>query len=139
GTAIGRRARELAEADPELGSRMLALAGGDLRAITSKIAFRAAAEGDPGGRKVVDDTVEYLAVAVGNLLNLLNPQAVILGGGVPEVGEPLFAPLRERVRDYCMEYPYRAARILPAKNGYDAGVRGAVALALEAAGMLPCG
>ena len=139
GTAIGRRARELAEADPELGRRMRDLAGGDPQAIASKIAFRAAAEGDPGGRKVVDDTVEYLAVAVGNLLNLLNPQAVILGGGVPEVGEPLFAPLRERVRDYCMEYPYRAARILPAKNGYDAGVRGAVALALEAAGMLPCG
>lgn len=134
GSAIGRRARELAEAEPGLGARMRALADGDVGGITGKIAFQAAAERDPGGRKVLDDTVEYLAIAIGNLLNLLNPQAVILGGGVPEAGELLFAPLRERVREYCMEHPYRAARILPAQMGYDAGVRGAVALALEAAG-----
>ncbi|NLC55825.1 MAG: ROK family protein [Armatimonadetes bacterium] len=131
GTAIGRRARDLAEGDPALGARLLTLAGGDPERITAKTAFRAAEEGDPGGRRVLNETVEYLAIAIGNLLNLLNPQAIILGGGVSEAGDLLFVPLRERTRDYCMEPPYAAARILPAQLGYDAGVRGAVALAME--------
>ncbi len=130
GSAIGRRARELALQEPALGEGMLRLAGGSVEAINGQVAFRAAAAGDAGGRRVLDETVEYLAIAIGNLLNLLNPQAVILGGGVPETGDLLFVPLRERVRAYCMEPPYLAARILPARNGYDAGVRGAVALAL---------
>jgi glucokinase len=136
GSAIGRRARELAQADAALGARMLQLAGGKAAGITGKVAFQAAAEGDPVGRRILDDTVEYLAIAIGNLLNLLNPQAVILGGGVPEVRDLLFVPLRERARAFCMDPPYEAARILPAEMGYDAGVRGAVALALEGAGKL---
>ncbi|MDH7569008.1 MAG: ROK family protein, partial [Armatimonadota bacterium] len=132
GPAIARRARALAHADPRLGAVMTAKAGGNPDQISAEIAFDAAREGDAGGRRVLEETVEYLAIAVGNLLNLLNPQAVVLGGGVAEAGDLLLLPLRERVREYCMEPPYRAARILAAQNGYDAGVLGAVALAMEA-------
>lgn len=131
GPAIARRARILAQNNPAFGARMISLAGGRWEAITSEVVFAAAGEGDPGGLQVLSETVEYLAIAIGNLINLLNPEAVILGGGVAEVGDLLLAPLRTRVRDYAMAEPYAAARILPAEVGYEAGVRGAIALAME--------
>jgi glucokinase len=98
---------------------------------TSEEVFAAAAQGDALAQQIVAETATYLAHAIGNAVSLLNPQRVILGGGVSAVGDVLLNPVRERVFDYCLPFYSRALQIVPAQLGYDAGVRGAVALAME--------
>jgi glucokinase len=63
---------------------------------------------------------------------LLNPEVVILGGGVAEVGELLLKPIRQHIHKYVLPLHLEALRIIQAELGYEAGVMGAVALALEA-------
>jgi glucokinase len=98
---------------------------------TSEDVFAAAANGDALAQQIVQETAEYLAHGIGNAVSLLNPQMVILGGGVSEVGDILLNPVRERVFNYCLPFYSHTLQIVPAQLGYDAGVRGAVALALE--------
>ncbi len=98
---------------------------------TSEEVFAAAANGDAVAQQIVLETAHYLAHAIGNAVSLLNPQMVILGGGVSEVGDVLLHPVRERVFDYCLPFYSRHLQIVTAQLGYDAGVRGAVALAME--------
>lgn len=131
GDSIGRRAREAVTAQPNAGRALVEAAGGQVGAITSETVFAVAAQGDALAQALVDETVHYLALAIGNLLNLLNPELVIIGGGLSEVGDILFVPLRQAVREIALEVPYRAAHIVPAELGYEAGILGAVALALE--------
>lgn len=98
---------------------------------TSEEVFAAATNGDALAQQIVLETANYLAHAIGNAVSLLNPQMVILGGGVSEVGDVLLNPVRERVFDYCLPFYSRPLKIVTAQLGYDAGVRGAVALAME--------
>jgi len=64
------------------------------------------------------------------LLNLLNPEVVVIGGGVARAGEVAFGPLREAARSVAFDVPFRSARIVPAALGDDAGLVGAAYLAL---------
>ncbi|MCS6861853.1 MAG: ROK family protein, partial [Abditibacteriales bacterium] len=98
---------------------------------TSEEVFAAALNGDALAQQIVQESAHYLAHAIGNAVSLLNPQMVILGGGVSEVGDVLLRPVRERVLHYCLPLYNRHLQIVPAQLGYDAGVRGAVALAIE--------
>jgi glucokinase len=98
---------------------------------SSEDVFAAATQGDALAQRIVLETADYLAHAIGNAVSLLNPQMVILGGGVSEVGDVLLHPVRARVFDYCLPFYSRTLQIVTAQLGYDAGVRGAVALALD--------
>ena len=114
GDAIGRRASE-------------AFA----RPVSGKDLFTLAQENDPIARKVLDETLEDLAQGIGTAVSLLNPAAVIIGGGLSEAPERLFLePLRRAVPRYCLAEAAQTLRIEAAQLRYDAGVVGAVALAL---------
>ena len=100
------------------------------RAIGGPDVTRAAAAGDAGARGRLDDAARWLAVALGGAANVLNPSALIVGGGVSEAGELLLAPLRAHLASHLMPgLPVPA--VVRAALGYDAGVAGALALALE--------
>ena len=101
------------------------------RAIGGPDVTRAASEGDAGARQTLDDAARWLAIATGAAVNVLNPSAVIVGGGVSEAGELLLAPLRRYLAAELMP-GLPAPHVLKAALGYDAGVIGALALAVDA-------
>jgi glucokinase len=129
GTSIARRARERlsAGAASSLSSHAVEL-------VTAQAVAEAARRGDALASEVWDETVRYLAVGVGNLLNVLAPEAVIIGGGVSAAGEQLFEPLRREVRARVKMLPAEKVNVLQAALGGDSGVRGALILGQMASG-----
>ncbi|MGB9723876.1 MAG: ROK family protein [Chloroflexia bacterium] len=127
--ALIARARELARDDPEPLEARVRKEGQGLRL---QHVVEAAREGHAPSRQVLLEAAHYLAIAVSNLVNLLNPEMVVLGGIVARLaGEDLLEPLREEVARLAMAVPGRAVRIVPGSLGETAVVVGAIALALK--------
>lgn len=131
GGAIGRRARQLAAAGR--GRRMLDLAGGAPDRISARTVFAAAAAGDAEALELVRDAAGYLGRAIANILTLLEPQRVVLGGGVMESGPLIWELIRAVVARSLPDRPGIAARLVPAALGDRMGLMGALALALDGA------
>lgn len=132
GPAIAERAREALEGNGP--SLLRTTTGGDLDAITAQHVYDAARDGDELAREVVRDTAKYLGVGIANLLNLFNPDVVVLAGGVTAAGELLLAPLRAEARRRAFRPAVDAARIVPGELGARAGAVGAVAMFLAECG-----
>jgi glucokinase len=123
GPNIAARAREGIEAG--FVSGLVDLVGGDLDRITAATVYEAAVLEDPYANEVMTETAKILAAGVANLINLLNPQAVVIAGGVTRAGEHLFAPLRAEVRRRAFRTSADACVILPAALPETAGMVGA--------------
>jgi glucokinase len=123
GPNIALRAVEELEAGAE--SRLRALVGGDLRKITAQTVYQAAADGDELALEVVNDTAKFLGVGIGNLLNVFNPEVVVVCGGVTLAGDHLFEPLRREVARRAFKPAVAACRIVPGELAGTAGVYGA--------------
>jgi glucokinase len=95
-----------------------------------------ATAGDPLAVAVMEETAFYVGVGVANLINMLNPEVFVIGGGIAQAGEVLFAPMRRTVRARAVALQQRTARIVSAELGDNAGVIGAVVLALQRSGAL---
>jgi glucokinase len=129
-TAISVRAREGIEKGRQ--SSLKEAVGGELDTITSEIVYEQAVAGDPFCREVMTDTARYLAVGVANMLNIFNPEVVVIGGGVTRAGDVLFRPLAERVRGRAFPMALEGVRVVPAELGTNAGLIGAVAVIKKA-------
>ena len=123
GTGIARRARERLAAGE--ASSLSSLGANE---VTGRAVAEAARAGDRLASQVWDEMIHYLAVGVGNLFNVLAPEAVVIGGGVSEAGEQLFQPLREGVRARVRMLPPEKVNILQASLGGDSALHGAVIL-----------
>ncbi len=94
--------------------------------VDGKTAFLAAEQGDASGQKVVENYVQALGEGIANIVNLLRPQAIVLGGGVSAQGEALLVPLRKYVSENIyVSQTYAPIEILCASLGNDAGLYGA--------------
>jgi glucokinase len=125
GTSIARRARERLLTAAQ--SSMTTLAGG-LNKVTAKVVAEAARSGDPLASEIWDETVYYLAIGLGNVINIIAPEAVILGGGVSMAGEQLLEPLRREVQSRSTMLPPEKINILQAALGDNSGIYGALIL-----------
>lgn len=94
---------------------------------------RAAAMGDPLAVEVFAEAAHALSVGVVNVVNIFNPDIVVLGGGVTQAGDRLFEPVRTAVKERAMPISRENVRVLPVELGDDAGLYGALAIALETA------
>jgi len=90
----------------------------------------AARQGDKKAIKVIEETAHYLAIGIANLVNIFNPEMVILGGGVSKMRELLLTPIRKEFKKYALTLPAKNVKIVRAKLGSESGVLGAVALCL---------
>ena len=81
----------------------------------------------PRNFEVVRDTAKFLGTGIGNLLNILNPDVVVITGGVTQAGEPLFEPLRAEVKRRAFRPAVDACRIVAGTLRSSAGMVGAVA------------
>jgi glucokinase len=131
GPAIARAARE--EVARGHGRHILQLARGVADAIDARIVAQAASDGDPTAEIIIRRAATYVGIGLANLCNILNPELIILGGGVTRVGHLLFDTVRETVAERAMSGA-RQVRIVPAALADDVVLLGAVAL-IETAGM----
>ena len=128
-SALVRQTRAAMEASRD--SAMWGMTGGDLEQISGRTAFEAMRAGDAAGKAVVEQYIRYLSEGLTNLINLLQPDVVCLGGGVShEREEDLLLPVRRRVAeisyDRNMAVPH--TEIITARLGNDAGIIGAALL-----------
>jgi glucokinase len=98
-----------------------------IRALALELAAR---QGDKKALKVIQETASYLAIGIANLINIFNPEMVIIGGGLSNMRELLFKPIRKEYKKYALTLPARSVKIVRAKLGTEAGVLGAAALCL---------
>ncbi len=128
GTAIARRAREAALANSAAAAQVLALANGEPSAIRSEMIGVAAHNGDALARQILADTVEFLAVWLGNIVDLLEPDVIILGGGVSEMLRTHFKEIQTRLKGWCVNARCGEIPLLPAHYGENSGIAGGAAL-----------
>ena len=128
GTAIGARARNKLSTESPSRSSMLELVNGNLEAFSSEIVGRAYAAGDPLGREILEETVEFLALWLSNIVDLIDPDILVLGGGVAIMLQPLLGDLRHRFSELCVNPRAAEIPLLPAHYGADSGIAGGAAL-----------
>lgn len=131
GPAIARNARAaIAEGRP---TRILDLTPGrDPQNITAHIVTDAAKAGDALARELLAHAGFYIGVGIVNLLHILNPGRVVIGGGVSFAGDLLFVPIRQTVDERAPLAFRKGVDIVPAALGDDAGLLGVASLAFEA-------
>jgi glucokinase len=125
GTAIAERAREALVGESE--GILMRMCEEKFERVTAQMVYKAAKEGDLVAIDVVRETARFLGAGIGALLNVLNPEVVVLAGGVVNAGESLFAPLKAEVKRRAFAPAVDACRIVPGALGGSAGVVGAVA------------
>ncbi|MBI1940643.1 MAG: ROK family protein [Acidobacteria bacterium] len=95
GSAIAQRGREWAARRPEGVARMVELSGGSAEEITAKAVVEAAAEGDTAAGRIIREAARWLARALLTVIRIVNPDKIILGGGVAQAGNVLLEPVHE--------------------------------------------
>ena len=107
------------------------LVGGDLEKITPKIISEAYHKGDKLAEEIWIEVGVYLGTLFSGLVNLLNPQIIIVGGGIAQVGEILFSTVKRTIDERCFSLLSKDVKVVPAKLGKDAGIIAAASLILE--------
>jgi glucokinase len=130
GPAIARRAQAKLKSASVSHSPLLDLANGEISAVTCEVVSRANAAGDATAKETLLETVELLAVWLGNIIDLLEPDVIIVGGGVAAVLQPFFSDIKSRlpqwsVNSRCLEIP-----LVPAHYGANSGIAGGAALSV---------
>ena len=125
GPAIAARAVEGLEAgQPSVLPEMV---DGNLDQITAETVYEAIVAGDQYATEVMHETAKFLGTGVANLINVLNPEMVVVSGGVTRAGDHLFGPLRAEVRRRAFREAFEHCQIVSSELGDMAGVIGAAA------------
>ena len=133
GRAIDRMGRE--EAREHEHSILRRLAGGDPDQVTGELVTQAAKQGDDAAKRILAEAGRRLGQGIAGLVNVLDPQVVVVGGGAIVAGDLLLDPARAAFLDAVEGPEYRPrVPIVPAELGNDAGAVGAATLALEELG-----
>ncbi len=130
GHALGRMGREWAAAGRAPG--VLARAGGDAAAVTGVHVGDSAQAGEADGRALIDEYASLVAVGLAGLANILDPERIVISGGLVELGDTLLTPVRDAFSRRIEGTEYRPRiDIVPAVLGEQAGVIGAAARARD--------
>ena len=126
GPGIARRARQKVASHPE--SLLLKMAGGNVQAVTGEIVNQAYKAGDPVAREVIEETLDVLAYWLGNIVDLQEPEVIVMGGGVSTTLAPFLEDIRKRWTGKVVNpWPDQIPLVL-ARYGEEAGIAGAAAL-----------
>ena len=129
GPAIAARAVEGIEAGVE--TSLPQYVDGDLSRLTAQVVYEAANDGDAYALETVRETAKLLGAGVANLLNIFNPEVVVICGGVTLAGDKLFTPLAGEVKRRAFKPAWEACRIVPGALTGTAGVYGAAAVFMQ--------
>lgn len=129
GSAVARRAIQLIKTGES--SIMEEIVKGNIEKITAETVIEAAKKDDPLAEKVIDNTIKFLAMGIANIVSILNPEVVILGGGLFQAGQLLLKPLRREFKKWAQPLAAQKVKIELSGLGEDAGLYGAGKLAWE--------
>lgn len=133
GPNIAARAREGIEAGDH--SILADLVDGDISRITAQTVYDALLQGDEHAQDVMLETAKILGAGIANVVNLFNPEVVVVVGGVTRAGDHLFTPLRTEVRRRAFDEAVAACRIVPGELADAAGVIGAAGVFIADTGL----
>lgn len=128
GTALGRYGREAYESGVSTKIRELAES---VQEVNGSTVTRAAEAGDPVALEIVAKVAEYIGIGIANMINIFNPEKIVLGGGVMKAGHLFMGTILETVEKRALEAPRKRCEILFSELGSDVGVLGAIAVALN--------
>ena len=129
GTAMAKEAiRRISQGEK---SSLTEIVDGKIENITAEEVSLAAQGGDSLALEVISKVATYLGVGMVNLVNIFDPEMIIVGGGMAKMGDLLLSPARQVVRERAFTLSAQAVRIVPAKLGDDAGVLGAAVFAFQ--------
>jgi len=131
GPAIARRARAKLASEQGSHSSILDLAKGDIEAVTSEMVGQAFAAGDLIAKQTLQETVRLLSLWLSNIIDLLEPDVIIVGGGVAAMLNPFFDDISKWLAEYCVNSRCQQIPLLKAHYGADAGIAGGAALCSE--------
>jgi len=132
GTAIADRAQARLRRGEK--SIMTGMAGNKIGSVTAEVVAAAARKKDALALSVVEESAGYLGIGLANLVNLMNPQMIIIGGGVSRMGEMLMRPARRSMKLHAFSLPARTVRLVRPLLGVDAELTGAAIYARQCLG-----
>lgn len=124
GTAIAKRAKEAIKRGEKTSLS-------SYENVTSFEVFKEEKNGDKVAKSILDEALNYLGIGIANVVNIFDPEMIVIGGGVSKGGDIVFDTVKKVVKERSLKAMGESCRIEPAKLGGDAGVSGAVALALS--------
>jgi glucokinase len=127
GTAIARRASEAIAA----GRSSSIVGQASDEPITAESVGRAYGEGDPLAKEILEETAMFVSVWLGNIIDLLEPDAIVIGGGAAPLLEPFFEDIRGKIAAWSVNPRSHEIPLLHAHYGADAGIAGGAALCLQ--------
>ena len=128
---MARRARVKLEQEHTLPSLLRERTQNHLSRITPEMIQEAAAAGDGVAKHIIDETGFFLGVWLASMITLLDPDAIVIGGGVSQIGKPLFNKIRETIPHYSINRQAKDTPLLPAKLQKDVGIFGAASLFMQ--------
>jgi glucokinase len=131
GPAMVRRARVRLDQEHGVPSLLREMTKGHLSQITPRMIEEAARKRDPIAKGIIDETGFYLGAWLAGMITLLDPEAIVIGGGVARIGKPLFDKIRETIPLYTINRRFAAKiPLLPAKLQKNVGIFGAASVFL---------
>ncbi len=130
GPAIAARARERIAAAGDRGAQLLKLAGGKPESITAETVAAAWLKGDALSSEILSETFDLVAVWLGNIVDVLEPEVIVFGGGIGELASEWFAYIRSKLPAWSINPRCQEIPLVLARYGADSGVPGAAALCL---------
>ncbi|TAM84150.1 MAG: ROK family protein [Acidobacteria bacterium] len=131
GPAIVRRTIVKLEQEHTVSSLLRERSQNQLNRITPEMIQESAAEGDSVAKSMIEETGFFLGIWLASMITLLDPDAIVIGGGVSQIGKPLFDKIRETIPHYTINRQATNTPILSAKLQKDVGIFGAASLFLQ--------
>jgi glucokinase len=136
GPALAQNARERLQHGVQ--SFMVEMVGGDWERVNTKTLGKAAQQGDALALEIVERAGYIIGLGLTTVLHLFNPEIMVIGGGVSNIGEPLFTPLHRTIREHVIYDGYiNTLRIEQAALGEDVSIIGGAALVRTKGGLVP--
>ena len=129
GTALARGARNRIKEGA--ATSILRYVDGDIDKVNAEAIHKAAQAGDKVASELIARTAYYLGVGLANLINIFNPEVIVIGGGLSNIGDILLKPAFEEAGRRAFKQAYQAVRFARAELGRNSGVLGAAVFALE--------
>ena len=128
GTALAREARHRIKEG--VRTSILEYAEGEVEKVTAQVIHSAAEQGDSLAKELIARTGYYVGVGLANLINIFNPELIVIGGGLSNIGDMLLEPAFKVAGERAYKETFQAVRFAPAELGRNSGVLGAAAFAL---------
>ncbi|HNW58734.1 MAG TPA: ROK family protein [bacterium] len=100
--------------------------------LNTEVIFAHAKEGEKAANQTIDETCFYLGCGIGNIVNIFNPDVVVIGGGVADAGDEFITRIWKSIEGHALAASLEGVRLVRAEMGNEAGVVGAIALAADA-------